>query len=86
MFYEILQGGRVIDVLTQVTFCKYQKKHDLNLICPIEEGQAILSSDGKKAYHVEGLGLYNYPKDPTIYELKEISDREYEILKIKLGK
>ena len=45
----------------------------------ITEAQAILSSDGKYGWHIEGL--YNFPPDNDIYAIKEISKYEYDKLK-----
>lgn len=56
-----------------------RKNIGLLLLCDITEAQAILSSDGKYGWHIEGL--YNFPPDNDIYAIKEISKYEYDKLK-----
>ena len=66
--------------MSLIIYCiKYQEKHSLLLLCDITEAQAILSSDGKYGWHIEGL--YNFPLDNDIYEIKEITKYEYDKLK-----
>lgn len=78
MYYKVLNNNKVVDVLDHILYIKYQEKHDLLLLCNIAEAQAILSSDGKKGWHIEGL--YNFLLDNDIYEIKEISKNEYDNL------
>ena len=67
------------DLMFKYLYVKYQEKHSLLLLCDITEAQAILSSDGKYGWHIEGL--YNFPLDNNIYEIKEITKYEYDKLK-----
>lgn len=81
MFYKVIKDNRVIDVLTQLVFLKYQPKHDVMLICDESEAQAILSSDNQYIWHVD-----EYPSIPskTKYDtvsLVEIDRYEYDQLK-----
>ena len=55
MYYKVLKDNKVIDVLDHLTFVKYQKKHDIMIVCPRTEAQAIVSSDEKYFWHVNGL-------------------------------
>lgn len=78
MYYKVLKNNDIVDILNHIVYVKYQKKHNILLICDKKEAQAILSSDGMKAWHIEGL--YNYPMDDNIYELIKISEEEYNEL------
>ena len=71
MYYKVIKNDEVVDVLNHILYIKYQEN--------ITEAQAILSSDGKYGWHIEGL--YNFPPDNDIYAIKEISKYEYDKLK-----
>lgn len=78
MYYKVLKNGKVIDLLTQLSFIKYQPKHELLLLCDMKEAQAVLSSDGKYGWHIEGL--YNFAPDNSVCVIKEITKYEYDTL------
>ena len=81
MYYKVLKDNKVIDVLDHLTFVKYQKKHDIMIVCPRSEAQAIVSSDGKYFWHVKGL--YAIPVDGfDTVNLIEIDVYEYERLRM----
>ena len=81
MYYKVLKDGQVIDVLDHLVFVKYQKKHNIMLLCEESEAQAIVSSDGSYVWHLDGL--LNIPVDGyDTVDLKEIDKYEYEQLKI----
>ena len=83
MYYKILKDGRVIDVLDHLVFVKYQKKHNVMLLCDKSEAQAIVSSDGAYFWHLKGL--YKIPVDgPQIdtVDIKRIDEYEYRTLKV----
>ena len=81
MYYKVLQDNKVIDVLDRLIFVKYQKKHDIMLLCDQSEAQAIVSSDGSYAWHVNWL--YNIPVNGyDTVELIEIDEYEYKQLKM----
>lgn len=81
MYYKVLKDNKVIDVLDRLIFVKYQKKHNIMLLCDQSEAQAIVSSDGSHVWHVNWL--YKIPIDgyDTI-ELIEIDKYEYDQLKV----
>ena len=79
MYYKVIKNDEVVDVLNHILYIKYQEKHSLLLLCDITAAQAILSSDGKYGWHIEGL--YNFQPDNNIYEIKELSKYEYDKLK-----
>ena len=81
MYYKVVKDEKVIDVLDHLTFVKYQEKHDIMIVCPRTEAQAIVSSDEKYFWHVKGL--YSIPKDGfDTVELISIDKYEYESLKV----
>ena len=81
MYYKVLKDNKVIDVLDHLTFVKYQKKHDIMIVCPRTEAQAIISSDEKYFWHVNGL--YAIPVDGyDTVNLVEIDQYEYDSLKM----
>ena len=81
MYYKVTKNEKVVDILKNILYVKYQKKHDILLLCDIQEAQAILSSDGMRGGHIEGL--YNLPFDNDTYEIQEISETEYKKLKMR---
>ena len=81
MYYKVLKDGKVIDVLDHLIFVKYQKKHNVMLVCDKSEAQAIVSSDGTYIWHLEWL--YKIPVDGyDTVNLVEIDKYEYEQLKV----
>lgn len=76
MYYKILKNEEVVDVLNNIIYVKYQQKHDILLMCDKTEAQAILSSDGSCAWHINGL--YNYPLDSFTYDMEETTKEEYD--------
>lgn len=81
MFYKVIKDGKVIDVLDDLVYLKYQKKHGRMIFCDEEEAQAIFSSDREHIWHTEGL--YNIPISgyDTVH-LEEIDEYEYRQLKV----
>ena len=83
MFYKVIKDGKIIDVLDSLVYVKYQKKHNRMMFSDIEEAQAILSSDRKHIWHMEGL--YKIPVEAGHYDdvrAEEIDEYEYEQLKM----
>jgi hypothetical protein len=84
MYYKVLKDGKVIDVLDHLVFVKYQKKHNIMLLCNESEAQAIVSSDGSYFWHVNGL--YHIPVDGyDTVDVVQIDEYEYKKLKILNG-
>lgn len=82
MYYKVLKDGKIIDVLDKIVYCKHQMKHDIVLLCKINEAQLFLSSDENYAWH--DYSLRRLPKEVTKYEtveLVKISELEYETIK-----
>ena len=85
MYYKVLKNNKVIDVLDQLVFLKYQPKHEIMVLCDENEAQAILSSDKNKIWHESTL--YKLPVDGfDTVQLEEIDEYEYNQLKILNGK
>lgn len=81
MYYKVIKDNKVIDVLDSLVFVKYQKKHDIMLLCSEEDAQAILSSDGNYAWHEMSLRKVSDGCKCDTVELEEIDQYEYEKLK-----
>ena len=85
MYYKVLKNNKVIDVLDRLVYVKYQKKHNIMVLCNKSEAQAIVSSDEKSVWHVNGL--YKIPVEGyDTVELVPIDVYEYEQLKMLNGK
>lgn len=81
MYYKVLKDNKVIDVLDQLIFLKYQPKHNIMILCKESEAQAILSSDGNTIWHEETM--FRIPVDGyDTVKLEEIDKYEYEKLKM----
>lgn len=80
MYYKVIKNNRVIDVLSQFVYLKYQPKHNIMVTCSEDVAQAILSSNGNYIWHTPDL--YNIPVSGyDTVELVEIDLYEYEQLK-----
>ena len=87
MYYKVIKNNKVIDVLDQLIFLKYQNKHNIMIICDESQAQAILSSDKNTIWHEETL--YKIPVEAGEYDtvsIQEISKYEYNQLKMLNGK
>ncbi len=84
MYYKVTNPTTqdVVDVIKEIHYIQYQERHKILILCDIKIAQAILSSDGKKGWHIEGL--YNFPPDNTTYEIEPITRAEYEEIQAKL--
>lgn len=85
MYYKVMKDNKVIDVLDQLIYMKYQPKHDVMVLCREDEAQAILSSDKNTIWHEKTL--YNIPTNGyDEVEVIEIDLYEYEQLRVLNGK
>ena len=83
MYYKVIKDNRVIDVLDNLTYLKWQPKHKIMVLSDINEAQAILSSGKNDIWHVKGF--YKVPVDEPKFEtveLIEIDEYEYKQLKM----
>lgn len=85
MYYKVMYNDRVIDVLDHLTYVKYQPKHKIMTLCPEDEAQGFLSSDGDKVWHSEEL--YKLPVEGyDTVQLIPIDTYEHQKLKMLNGK
>lgn len=83
MFYKVIKNDKVIDVLRNLHYVRYQKKHNMMVSCGQNDAQGIVSSDGKYFWHIDWL--YQFPEEVRekydIVIIKEIDEYEYKQLK-----
>ena len=82
MYYKVLKNNKVIDVLDNLIYLKWQPKHKIMVLSDINEAQAILSSDNETIWHEKTL--YRIPTDEPKFdtvELVEIDEFEFKRLK-----
>lgn len=84
-YYKVIKNNRVVDVLNQVIYLKYQPKHGVMVLCNESDAQAILSSDMNTIWHEETLYKIPVPEFDSV-KLVEIDKTEYEQLKMLNGK
>ena len=81
MYYKVIKNNKVIDVLDDLTYLRYQPKHDRMVLCDISKAQAFFSSDRKNIWHTETL--YELPIDRyDTVDLVKIDEYEFNQLKV----
>lgn len=83
MYYKILKNNKVIDVLDNLTYLKWQPKHKTMVLCDENEAQVILGSDKNTIWHEKTL--YNVPVEAGVYDVVEaieINEYEYKQLRV----
>ena len=79
-YYKVIYKQRVIDVLSELRYVRYQLKHKVLLFCDYKDAEGILSSDNQTAYHTyEVPKKFPVDKFPTV-TLEEITEAEYNQL------
>ena len=85
MYYKVLKNNKVIDVLDNLIYLKWEPKHKIMVLSDENEAQAILSSDKNTIWHENSL--YKVPVDGfDNVDVVEIDKYEYEKLKMLNGK
>lgn len=84
MYYKVIKNNRVIDVLDNLVYLKWQEKHQVWLLASKKEAQAILLSDKDTVVHAKHL--LNSPIPLDTVEIQGIDQYEYKQLKILNGK
>ena len=84
MFYKVIFGNMIVDVLERLNFVRWQKENRIMISCGEEKAQGILSSDASVIWHLEGLPDFNTEGYDTV-RIAEIEKSEYESLKEQLG-
>ena len=80
MFYKVMKNNRMIDLLQNPVYVKYQEKHDLFLSCDENEAQGVMSSDSNMIWHVNNFPSISKQNIDTV-DLVEIDQYEYVQLK-----
>lgn len=81
MYYKVIKNNKVIDVLDNLTYLKWQPKHKTMILSDINEAQAILSSDKNTIWHERTL--YNVPVDGyETVDAIQIDEFEYKQLRM----
>jgi hypothetical protein len=84
MYYKILKNGKVVDLVSSLTFIKYNAVSNRIVHSNQQEAEGILSSDRKTAWHLRGLHALSAPGYETV-EAVEIDKLEYLQLKALNG-
>lgn len=87
MYYKVIKDNKVIDVLDDPVYLKYQSKNKIMLLSDLKNAQAILGSNGNTIWHE--ITLHKLPDDAPKYDtvkLVEIDKYEYDKLKMLNGK
>ena len=80
MYYKVIKNNKVIDVLDNLIYLKWEPKHKIMVLTDENDAQAILSSDKNTIWHERTL--YKVPVDGyDTVELVEIDKYEYEKLR-----
>lgn len=81
-YYKVLKNGEPIDVLERVHYLKWNEPTKRFYNATKEDGQAIVSSDGKTVWHE--ITLLSIPVEGyENVELCEINEVEYRKLKFE---
>lgn len=81
MYYKVIKDNKVIDVLDNLTYLKWQPKHKIMVLSDESQAQAILSSDKNTVWHERSL--YNIPVDGyETVDIEPIGEFEYKKLKM----
>lgn len=79
MYFKVLKNDRMIDLLKDPIYIKYQGKNDVFLTCSISEAQGVISSDGNTIWHVNTFPSIDADVDSV--DLVETDKYEYTQLK-----
>ena len=82
MYYKVIKNNKVIDVLDNLIYLKWDSKHKIMVLSDEDEAQAILSSDKNTIWHERTL--YKVPVEGMFdtVELIEIDEHEYKQLRM----
>ena len=82
MFYKVIKDNKVIDVLDNLIYLKWEPKHKIMVLSGENEAQAILSSNKETIWHERTL--YNVPVSGMFdtVDVVEIDEFEYKQLKV----
>lgn len=81
MYYKVLKDNKVIDVLDNLIYLKWEPKHKIMVLTDENDAQAILSSDNNTVWHERTL--YNVPVSGyETVDAIEIDEFEYKQLRM----
>lgn len=81
MFYKVMKNNKVIDVLDNLIYLKWDSKHKIMVLTDENFAQAILSSDKNTIWHERTL--YKVPVDGyDCVDVEEIDEFEYKQLRV----
>ena len=81
MYYKVIKNNKVIDVLDNLIYLKWEPKHKIMVLTDENDAQAILSSDNNNIWHERTL--YNVPVSGyETVDAIEIDEFEYKQLKM----
>jgi hypothetical protein len=85
MYYKVLKNNKVIDVLDNLIYLKWEPKHKIMVLSDINDAQAILSSDKNTIWHEKTL--YKVPvsgyDEVEIFEIDEFEYKQLKTLNMK---
>lgn len=81
MYYKVIKNNKVIDVLDNLIYLKWEPKHKIMVLTGEDDAQAIMSSDCNTIWHVKGFYKVPVSGYETV-ELEEIDEFEYKQLKM----
>lgn len=85
MYYKVIKNNKVIDVLDNLIYLKWEPKHKIMVLTDENDAQAILSSDNDTIWHERTL--YRVPVDGfDTVDVEPIDKFEYSQLKALNGK
>ena len=81
MYYKVLKDNKVIDVLDNLIYLKWEPKHKIMVLTDENDAQAILSSSKDDIWHERTL--YKVPVSGyDCVDVVEISKEEYKQLRM----
>lgn len=85
MYYKVIKNNKVIDVLDNLIYLKWEPKHKIMVLTDENQAQAILSSDNNTIWHERTLYKVPVSGYDTV-DIMPIDQFEYKKLKMLNGK
>lgn len=80
MYYKVMHNNRVIDILDNPVYIRYDKRHDSVVVTDRDHAEGFLSSDRIHCWRV--VSMKDNGGHFEIVEVAQIDKYEYEQLKI----
>lgn len=85
MYYKVIKDNKVIDVLDNLIYLKWEPKHKIMVLTDENDAQAILSSDKNTIWHEKTL--YNVPvsgyDEVEIFTIDQFEYKQLKVLNMK---